>query len=134
MQSPPQAPPPAYVPPAPRNRLPMLLGIGAVVLLVIGGVAGYLIGSAGLGQATFRVDVENRLASTLTVQVTVNGRLAGTLAIPTGQTMSVSVPVSYATANGASFEIVATSTLGPQDSSTVIVNTPGTYVVSLSLG
>jgi len=78
--------------------------------------------------------VKNRFASTHAVQVTVNGRLAGTLTIPTGQTMSVSVPVSYATANGAFFEIVVTSTLGPRDSDSVFVNTPGTYVVSPTPG
>jgi len=80
------------------------------------------------------VDVENPLASTLTVQVTVNGRLVGTLAIPDGQTMSVSAPASFATANSAFFEIVATSTVGPRDSDSVFMNTPGMYVVALTLG
>ena len=125
---------PAYAPPAPRSRFVPLLAIGAVILLAVGGVIGYLIGSAAVAQATLRVNVENRFGSTLTVPVTVNGRLATTLTIPSGQTMSVDVPVAYATANGAAFDVEATSTLGPRDSSSVFVNTPGIYVVSLRLG
>jgi len=134
MQSPPPSPPPKYAPPAPRNRFLQLLAVGALILLVLGGVAGYLIGSAAVGRATLRADVENRLGVTHTVQVTANGRFAATLTIPSGQTMSVDIPMAFATANPALFEVEAISTLGPRDSSTVLVSTPGIYVVSLRLG
>ena len=129
-----QPPPPPHVSSYARNRLPSILAVGAVILLVIGSVLGYLIGSAAVGYATLRVDVENRLATNQTVQWTVNGRLAGTLTIPSGQTRSFDVPVAFATANGSLFEVEAISTLGPRDASTVFVNTPGTYLVSLRLG
>ena len=129
-----QPPPPPPVSPSARSRLPSILAVGAVLLLVIGSVLGYLIGSAAVGHATLRVDVENRLGTNQTVSLTVNGRLAATLTIPSGQTRSFDVPVAYAAANGALFEIEAISTLGPRDSSTVFVNTPGIYVVSLRLG
>ncbi len=133
MQPSPSPSVPAYTPPAPRNRFLPFLAIGAVVLLAVGGVVGYLIGNAAVGQATLRLNVENRFASTLTVQVTVNNRLITTLTIPSGQTMSIDVPVAYATANGAFFEVAATSTAGPRDSSSPFVSTPGIYIVTLTL-
>lgn len=120
--------------PPTKNRLFALLAIGAVVLLAVGGIVGYLIGSSAVGHATLRVNVENRLPTNQTVQVTVNTRLIGTLSIPTGQTMSLDIPVAYATANGAAFDIEATSTTGARDSSTVVVNTPGIFVVNLRIG
>src|SRR5712692_1966275 len=56
----PSPPVPAYAPPAPRSRLVPLLAIGAVILLAVGGVVGYLIGNSAVAQATLRVNVENR--------------------------------------------------------------------------
>ncbi len=133
MQPSPPPPVPASPPSGRRNRLVPLLAIGAVVLLVVGGVIGYLIGSSAVGHATLRVNVENRLVSNATALVTVNGRVAATLTIPSGQTMSVDLPVAFATANGAVFDVEATTSTGPRDSASVLVNTPGIYVVSLRL-
>ncbi len=121
-------------PPPPKNRLFALLAIGAIVLLAVGGVIGYLIGSSAVGHATLRVNVENRLATNQEVQVTVNTRLMGTLSIPAGQTMFLDISVAYATANGATFDIEATTTTGGRDSSSVFVNTSGIFVVSLRIG
>jgi len=129
--SPPSSPP--YTPPPPRNRLVSLLIVGAIVLLAVGGVVGYLIGSSAVGHATLRVNVDNRLATTQTAQVTVNSRVMGTLVVPAGQTMSLDVAVAFATANGAIFDIEAIST-GGQDASSVFVNTPGIFVVGLRFG
>jgi flagellar basal body-associated protein FliL len=124
----------ASAPPDSRNRLLSILAIVAAILLAVGGVVGYLIGSAAVGHATLRVNVENRLASNVTAQVTVNSRLVATLTIPSGQTMSVDVAVAFATANGALFDVEATTAAGMRDSSTPFVNTPGIYVVSLRIG
>jgi len=117
----------------PRNRLVALLAVGAIFLLAVGGVVGYLIGNSAVGHATLRVNVENRLATTQTAQVTVNSRVMGTLVVPAGQTMPLDVAVAFATANGAIFEIEAIST-GGQDASSVFVNTPGIFVVGLRIG
>ncbi len=132
----PSSPPPvpASRTSGPRSRLIPLLAVGAIVLLAVGGVIGYVIGSAAVGHATLRVTVENRLTTTVTAQVIVNSRVAATLTIPSGQTMSVDVPVAFATANGAAFDVEATTSLGPRDSASVFVNTPGIYIVSLRLG
>ncbi len=129
---PPAAPPPMY--PMQRSRLPLFLAIGAVVLLVIGGVAGYLLGSAGLGQATLLINVTNNTPSTVSAQVLVNGQLVTTLSIPSGQTMSASRTVTFGTANGAYFNVAAIVSPGPRDSSSILVNAAGTYVVPLTLG
>lgn len=112
----------------------MLLVLGALILIIGAGVGGYLIGASQVGHATLRVQVTNNMNSNQTVQVTVNGALVDTHAIPAGETYSVDVPVAYATANGASFVVAARTTAGPRDSSTVFVNTAGTFVVDLSLG
>ncbi|HII40108.1 MAG TPA: hypothetical protein HA326_02705, partial [Thermoplasmata archaeon] len=84
--------------------------------------------------ATIRVQVTDHAGSNLTAQIVVNGALAGTLTIPSDQTASLDVAVAYATANGASFDVAATTTAGPRDSTSVFVNTPGIFVVSLQLG
>lgn len=120
--------------PYPRSRFGLLMALGALVLVVAAGVGGYLVGSSGIGHATLRVQVTNNMNENATAQVTVNGALAGTLTIPSGQTSALDVPVAYATANGAAFDVVASTTAGPHDSSTVFVNQPGTFVVSLRLG
>mgnify|MGYP001601538817 CR=1 FL=1 len=125
-------PPPA--PPASRPRLPRLLLLGAVVLMAIAGVAGYLIGSAGLQSATLRVNMENRFIPDLTVQIAINGHVRQTVWLPVGQTVTVDLGVTYATADGAYFEVRATSTQGPSDSDRILVNSPGIYVVNLWLG
>jgi hypothetical protein len=119
--------------PPPRNRFVAVLAIGAIVLLAVGGAVGYFIGSSAVGHATLRVNVENRLATTQTVQVSVNTRLMGSLSIPAGQTMSLDIPVAYGTANGAIFDIEATTTTGGRDSSSVFVNTSGIFVVNLRI-
>jgi len=132
----PNPPPPSPAPGfgLPRSRLGLLLALGALVLLVVAGVGGYLVGASQVGHATLRAQVTNNMGSNETVQVTVNGALVGTLSIPAGQTSSVDVPVAYATANGASFVVTASTAAGPHDSSTVFVNTAGTFVVDLRLG
>jgi|GEM_PF-6194812 len=129
-----QPPYPPPTPPAYRPRLPLLLLIGAVVLMAIAGVAGYLIGSAGLQSATLRVNMENRFISELTVQVSINAHVRQTVGIPVGQTVTVDLGVTYGTADGAYFEVRATSTQGPSDSDRILVNSPGIYVVNLRLG
>ncbi len=111
-----------------------LLALGAVALLAIVGVGGYLVGAAQVGHATLQAQVTNNMASSETVSVTVNGAIAGSLTIAPGATGTLDVPVAYATANGASFVIQAAAPQGPHDSGTVFVNTPGIFVVSLSLG
>ncbi len=130
--SPPAAPPPMY--PMQRSRLPLFLAIGALVLLVIGGVVGFLLGSAGLGQATLLINVTNNTASAVSAQVLVNGQLVTTLSIPSGQTMSASRSVTFGTANGAYFNVQAIVSSGPHDSSSIFVNAAGTYVATLRLG
>ena len=127
-------PAPSSAPYAPRQRFLLLLILGAIVLLALGGVVGYLVGSAGIGQATLHVSVENRLPSDLTVNLLVNGQLWQTVTIPAGQIVSQDFRGSFATSNGAFFEVKAVSTLGLQDSDTMFVNAPGTYSVSLKLG
>jgi hypothetical protein len=125
------SPPP---PPNSRRRLPLLLAVGAVVLLALGGVVGYLVGSAPVGHATLRVSIENRFASTVTAQLTVNARVVATLVIPSSQTMSVDVPVVFGNENGAFFNVEASAAPAGRDSSSVLVNSPGIYIVSLRLG
>ena len=127
-------PAPSSAPYHPRQRFLLLLILGAIVLLALGGVVGYLVGSAGIGQATLHVSVENRLPSDLTVNLLVNGQLWQTVTIPAGQIVSQDFRGSFATSNGAFFEVKAVSTLGLQDSDTMFVNAPGTYSVSLKLG
>ncbi len=112
----------------------MLLALGALIVIVAAGVGGYLVGASQVGHATLDVQVTNAMGSNTTVQVTVNGALAGTVPIAAGQMATVSVPVAYATVNGAAFQIEAVSSAGPHDSTTVFVNTPNTFVVSLRLG
>ena len=127
-------PGPSSAPYHPRQRFLLLLILGAIVLLALGGVVGYLVGSAGIGQATLHVSVENRLPSDLTVNLLVNGQPWQTVTIPAGQIVSQDFRGSFATSNGAFFEVKAISTLGLQDSDTMFVNAPGTYSVSLKLG
>ena len=126
-------PPPRMFPPL-RSRLGMLLAIAALIVIVGAAVGGYLVGASQVGHATLEVQVTNTLGENTTVQVTVNGALAGTAAISAGQMGTVNVPVAYATANGASFQIQAVSSAGPHASTTVFVNTPNTFVVPLRLG
>ncbi len=130
----PSPPPPAPPFPPLRSRFGMLLALGALVVIVAAGVGGYLLGASQVGHATLAVQVTNAMGSNTTVQVTVDGALAGTVSIAAGQMSTVTVPVAYATANGAAFQIEAVSSLGPHDSTTVFVNTPNTFVVSLRLG
>lgn len=132
MQPNPSPPTPPF--PQPRSRLALLLGLGALVLVVGAGVGGYLIGASAVGHATLRVQVANNMSGNETVQITVNGVLVGDLPIAAGQTGSLDVPVSYATANGAAFQVDAVTAAGPHDSTTVLVNSPGTFIVSLRLG
>ncbi len=127
-------PPPAPAAPYPRPRFGLFAVIGILVLLLAAGIGGYLLGASAVGHATLRVQVTNNLSQNATVSVTVNGALAGTLSVPAGQTGSLDVPVAYATANGASFDVAASVAAGPHDSSTVFVNTPGIFVVDLRLG
>ena len=127
-------PAPPSAPHDPRRRFLLLLVLGASLVLSIGGIAGFIIGSAGIGQATLHVSVENRFASDLTVNLLVNGQLWQTVTIPAGQIVSQDVRVSFATSNGAFFEVKAVSTAGLQDSDTMFVNAPATYSVSLKLG
>lgn len=127
-----QAAPPPPAPPRPRFGL-FLVG-AAVICLLVGGIAGYLLGASGIGHATLAVDVANDFGSNLTVQVTVNGALASTATLASGASTTVTVPVAYATANGATFDVAATTTQGPHDSQSVFVNAPQTYVVNLRLG
>ena len=127
-------PAPPSAPNAPRKRFFLLLVLGAIVVLAIGGIVGFFIGSAGIGQAMLHVSVENRLTSDLTVNLLVNGQPWQTVTIPAGQIVSQDFRGSFATSNGAFFEVKAVSTAGPQDSDTVFVNAPGTYSVSLKLG
>lgn len=126
--------PSATNPLVPHSRFGMLLALGLLIAVVLAGVGGYLLGASQVGHATLRVQVTNHAGSNVTAQVTVNGALAGTVTVPSGQTASLDVPVAYATANGASFDVEATTTAGPRDSSSVFVNTSGIYVVSLQLG
>lgn len=126
--------PPPLAPPY-RNRFGLLLLIGAIVIAAVAGVGGYLIGHAGLADATILVNVQNRAGENLTsVQILLNGVVQTTVSIPNGQTVQVTLHVSYATANGAYEDISAVSSLGPNDSSRVLVNAVGTYVVNLRLG
>lgn len=128
--------PPAPAPPVPypRPRFGLFFLIGILVLLLAAGVGGYLIGASAVAHATLRVQVTNNMAQNATVSVTVNNALAGTLTVPAGQTGTLDVPVAYATANGAAFDVAASVAAGPHDSSTVFVNTPGIFVVDLRLG
>ncbi|MGQ0797951.1 MAG: hypothetical protein ACT4OI_08850 [Methanobacteriota archaeon] len=104
-----------------------------MAMLVIGAVFGYLLGSAGLQQATLRVDVENRSASDLTAGISVNGRARQSLGVPSGQTASADIRVAFAASEGAFFEVKAAAP-GLTDTDTVFVDRTGTFVVSLTLG
>ena len=130
----PNPPPPTRPFPPLRSHFGLLLAFGALVLIVAAGVGGYLLGASQVGHATLEVQVMNTMGSNTTAQVTVNGALAGTLSIGADQTGAINVPVAYATANGASFQIQAISSTGPHASTTVYVNAPNTFVVSLQLG
>ncbi|MEK6987110.1 MAG: hypothetical protein AABX97_03325, partial [Candidatus Thermoplasmatota archaeon] len=113
-------PPSVYMPPPPRRYpVPIFLALGAIALVLISGVGGYLLGSAGLGQATLRINVTNNFGSSLTVSVTVNTKLVTTMTLAADQTGSVDSSVTYATANGAYFDVEAAAATGPRDSSTV---------------
>lgn len=129
----PNAPPPPAPVPSPRSRFGPFFLLGILILLVAAGVAGYLIGASAVAHATLRVQVTNNLPTNATVQVTVNGALVATLTVPAGQTSTVDVPVTYAVANGAMFEVVASTAGGPRDNASVLVNTPGIYVVNLTI-
>ncbi len=125
----------ASTPVARGSRFGLLLIVGVLVLVAVAGVGGYLIGASQVGHATLRVQVANNGATNLTAQVSVNGALAGSVPVPSGQTATLDVPVAYATANGANFDVEARATTGgPRDSTSVFVNTSGIYVVSLALG
>lgn len=126
--------PPASNAAFPRSRLGLLLGLGVLIAIVVAGVGGYLLGASQVGHATLRIQVTNHAGSNVTAQVTVNGVLAGSLAVPSLQTATLDVPVAYATANGATFDVEAATTAGPRDSSSVFVNTAGIFIVSLVLG
>ena len=130
----PVPPPPSTGPAYPRSRFGLLLALGALVLVAVAGVGGFVLGASGIGHATLRIQVTNHSGSNLAAQVMVNGALAGTLSIPAGQTASLDVPVAYATANGAAFDVEASAPTGPRDSTSVFVNTPGIFVVTLGLG
>lgn len=132
MQPAPPPPPPAV--PYARSRFGLLLALGALVLVAAAGVGGYLVGASSVGHATLRVQVSNHTNANLSAQITVNGVLAGSLTVPSDQTASLDVPVSYATANGAMFELEASTAAGPRDGNSVFVNTPGIFVVALQLG
>ena len=121
-------------PPGNRSRFFRLLVLGAVALLAIGGIVGYLVGIAGIQQATLHVNVENRFGSDLTAQIIVNGRVRQTVVIPAGQIVSVDERVTFGGSDGAFFEIQAISTGSLRDADSVLVNSSGTYVVSLRLG
>ena len=130
----PNPPPPGPGTAYPRSRFGMFLALGVLIAIALAGVGGYLLGASGVGHATLRAQVTNHAGSNQTVQVTVNGALVGTLSVPSGQTASLDVPVAYATANGATFDVEASTTAGPRDSTSVFVNTPGIFVVTLQLG
>ncbi len=132
MQATPPPPGPGMM--LPRSRFGLLVAVGILILVVGAGVSGYLVGSSGIGHATLRVQVTNRSGGNLTASVTVNNALAGSLSIPSDQTATLDVPVAYATSNGATFEVDASSPMGPHDSTAILVNTPGIFVVSLQLG
>ena len=124
----------APAPPPPRPRPWLFPVLVAVVLLSVGAVLGYVIGSSGIQQATVRVNVENRLVMDLSVQILVNGKVRTTIEIPSGQTATVDLAVRFAVPDGGLFEVEAIATTGPRDADTIFVSSPGTYVVSLRLG
>lgn len=105
-----------------------------LVGLALAGVGGYLLGASQVGHATLRVQVTNNLSTNQTVQIAVNGALFGTISVAAGQTGTMDVPVAYATANGASFVVDATTVAGPHDENTVFVNQPAIFAVPLRLG
>lgn len=118
-----------------RNRMGMILLVGALVLMSVAGVGGYLLGRAGLADASILVSIQNRLGTNLTsVQVLVNGAVQKTVSLLADQTIQTTLQVSFATANGAYVEVSAVASTGPRDSSTVFVNAVQTYAVTLQLG
>jgi hypothetical protein len=130
----PSPPPPTPPLPRPRSPLGLFLALGVLALVAAAGVGGYLVGASGVGHATLRVQVTNNLGNNVTAQVTVNGALAGDLPIAAGQTASMDVPVSFAAASGSAFQVDGSTAAGPHDSTTVLVNSAGTFIVSLRLG
>ncbi len=125
-------PPPAQ---QARNRFGLFLLLGAIVIVAVAGVGGYLLGHAGLADATILVNVQNRGDVNLTsVQVLLNGVVQTTVSVPAGQTVRATLHVTFATANGAYEDVSAISSQGQQNSDSVFVNAAGTYVVSLRLG
>lgn len=110
-----------------------------VLTMVSVGIVGYFVGrlqgqAEVVQQATLRIQVENRLSTDQAFQILVNGKLKQTLTVPTGQTASVDVPVSFATGDGAVFDVEARAATGQRDADSVLITGPGTYIVSLRLG
>ena len=127
-------PPVSQTPAPPRPRFGLLLALSVLVAIAVAAVGGYLLGASGIGHATLRVQVTNNLSQNVTASVTVNGVLAGTLPIAAGRTGTVDVPVAFATSNGGAFDVQASASTGPRDSSSVFVNMPGIFIVSLTIG
>ncbi len=110
-----------------------------VLAMISVGIVGYFVGrlqgqAEVVQQATLRIQVENRLSTDQAFQILVNGKLKQTLTVPTGQTASVDVPVSFATGDGAVFDVEARAATGQRDADSVLITGPGTYIVSLRLG
>ncbi len=115
-----------------------MLILTLIVLMGAAGAAGFFIAKSlyegPVQQATLRISVQNRFSSpaTLSFQILVNGKVKQTLAIPANQAMSVDQPETFTAPDGAYFAVQALATNGASDSASVLVNTPGIYVVSLS--
>ncbi len=123
---------------APRPSRFFLPVVIALVLAAVCGGVGYLFGwmqgQANLGQAALHISVEDRVTTNQTVTLLINGKVRQSLTIPHGQIVSVDEQVTFASPDGAWFNVQASNPSGPSDSAMVYTSGPGTYPVSLRLG
>jgi hypothetical protein len=123
--------------PSHASRFTLFLLLAVILMVAMGG-AGYYLGwtqgHAPLQQATLRVSVHNALPTNQNVQILVNGKVRDNVVIPTGQTTTLDEQVAFAGFEGAYFAVGAIAASGPHDTVTVLVSSPGTYPIALSLG
>ncbi len=115
-----------------------MLTFTMIVLMGAAGAAGFFIGRGlpadSIQDATLRITVQNRFSSPtpLSFQILVNGKVKQTVAIPANQALSVDQPETFTGPDGAYFAVQALASNGASDSASVLVSSPGIYVVSLS--
>ncbi len=124
---------------SPRTSHLLHLALAAVIASGTSGTVAYLVGSiqgqANIDHAVLFVTIWNNSTAELSVQLLLNGQVRrSSLAIGAQRSVSVNESVSFTKPNGAYLEVRAVATSGLNDSRFVLVATPGTQWVGLSLG